>query len=35
MNWHHAVETYRGHTIPHFKLVEHRRWWFTFSSGRG
>jgi preprotein translocase subunit SecF len=32
MNWHHAVETYRGHTIPHFKLVEHRRWWFTFSG---
>ena len=32
MNWHHAVETYRGHTIPHFKLVEHRRWWFMFSG---
>jgi len=32
MNWRHTVDTYRGHTIPHFKLVEHRRWWFTFSG---
>ena len=32
MNWHHAVETYRGHTIPDFKLVEHRRRWFLLSG---
>ncbi|HEY7667576.1 MAG TPA: protein translocase subunit SecF [Actinomycetota bacterium] len=32
MNWHHAIETYRGHTIPHFRFIEHRRWWFTISG---
>jgi preprotein translocase subunit SecF len=29
---HHAIETYRGHTIPHFRFVEHRRIWFTISG---
>jgi preprotein translocase subunit SecF len=32
VNWHHAIETYRGHTIPHFRFIEHRRWWFTLSG---
>jgi preprotein translocase subunit SecF len=32
MNWRHAVDTYRGHTIPHFKLVEHRHTWYAFSG---
>ena len=32
MNWHHAVETYRGHTIPNFRIVEHRRRWFLLSG---
>jgi preprotein translocase subunit SecF len=32
VNWHHAVETYRGHTIPNFHLVEHRRRWFILSG---
>jgi preprotein translocase subunit SecF len=32
VNWHHAVETYRGHTIPNFRLVEHRRRWFLLSG---
>jgi preprotein translocase subunit SecF len=32
VNWHHAVETYRGHTIPNFQLVEHRRRWFLLSG---
>jgi preprotein translocase subunit SecF len=32
MNLHHAIETYRGHTIPHFRFIEHRRWWFTISG---
>ena len=29
---HHAVETYRGHTIPHFRFVERRNTWFAFSG---
>jgi preprotein translocase subunit SecF len=32
MNWHHAIETYRGHTIPHFRFIQHRRWWFAISG---
>jgi preprotein translocase subunit SecF len=32
MRWHDAIETYRGHTIPHFRFIEHRRWWFTLSG---
>ena len=29
---HHALETYRGHTIPHFRFVERRNIWFVFSG---
>jgi preprotein translocase subunit SecF len=29
---HHALETYRGHTIPHFRFVERRRIFFAFSG---
>ena len=29
---HDALETYRGHTIPHFPFVERRRVWFAFSG---
>jgi len=29
---HHALETYRGHTIPHFRFVERRNTWFVFSG---
>ena len=32
MNWRHAVATYRGHTIPHFRIVERRRLWFALSG---
>jgi preprotein translocase subunit SecF len=32
MNLHHAVATYRGHTVPHFKIIEHRKIWFTLSG---
>ncbi len=32
MNLHHAIETYRGHTIPHFRFIEHRRRWFLISG---
>lgn len=30
--FHHALETYRGHTIPHFRFVERRNIWFGFSG---
>ncbi len=29
---HHVLETYRGHTIPHFRFVERRNTWFAFSG---
>ena len=32
MNLRHAVATYRGHTIPRFRLIERRNLWFTFSG---
>jgi preprotein translocase subunit SecF len=27
-----VVSTYRGHTIPHLRLVEQRNWWFLLSG---
>jgi preprotein translocase subunit SecF len=27
-----AYEVYRGYRVPHLQLIEHRRWWFTFSG---
>ena len=32
MNLHRAISTYRGHTVPHFKIVEHRNRWFALSG---
>ena len=32
MNLRHAVATYRGHTVPHFRIVERRRIWFALSG---
>ncbi len=32
MNIKRAVSTYRGHTIPQFRLIERRNWWFAFSG---
>jgi preprotein translocase subunit SecF len=32
MNLRHAIATYRGHTIPHFQIIEHRNRWFIFSG---
>jgi preprotein translocase subunit SecF len=32
VNIRHAVDTYRGHTVPRFRLVEHRNWWFILSG---
>ena len=29
---HHALETYRGHTIPRFRFVERRNVWFAISG---
>ena len=32
MNLQHAIDTYRGHTIPNFRIVEHRNRWFALSG---
>ena len=32
MTLRHAFDVYRGYTVPHLRLVEHRRWWFAFSG---
>ncbi|HET9248510.1 MAG TPA: protein translocase subunit SecF [Actinomycetota bacterium] len=32
MNLHHAIETYRGHTIPHVRWIEKRNIWFAISG---
>jgi preprotein translocase subunit SecF len=32
MNVHHAVATYRGHTVPHFKIIQRRNVWFLLSG---
>jgi preprotein translocase subunit SecF len=32
MNLHHAVATYRGHTVPHFKIIQRRNLWFLLSG---
>jgi preprotein translocase subunit SecF len=32
VNLQHAVDTYRGHTIPNFHIVEHRNRWFLLSG---
>jgi len=33
VNLRHAVATFRGHREPHFRIVEHRKWWFLLSGG--
>ena len=32
MHLRHAVATYRGHTIPHFPIIERRKIWYAFSG---
>ncbi|HTG47116.1 MAG TPA: protein translocase subunit SecF [Actinomycetota bacterium] len=32
MNTREFLDVYRGYRIPHFKLIEHRNWWFGFSA---
>ncbi len=27
-----AVSTFRGHRVPHFRIIDHRNWWFTVSG---
>ena len=27
-----AVATFRGHHEPHFRIIEHRKWWFLLSG---
>lgn len=29
---HRWVAAYRGHTVPHFDLVGHKKWWFALSG---
>jgi len=32
VNLKHAIATYRGHTVPHFRIIERRRLWFALSG---
>ena len=32
MNFHEAVNTFRGHRVPNLNLVAHKRWWFALSG---
>jgi preprotein translocase subunit SecF len=32
VNLGHAIATFRGHREPHFRIIEHRRWWFLLSG---
>jgi preprotein translocase subunit SecF len=32
LNLGHAVATFRGHREPHFRIIEHRKWWFLLSG---
>ena len=32
MNIRHAISTYRGHTVPHFQIIEKRNRWFRLSG---
>jgi preprotein translocase subunit SecF len=32
VNLRHAVATFRGHREPHFRIIEHRRWWLLLSG---
>ena len=32
MNVRDAVSTFRGHRVPHLRIIEHRTWWFALSG---
>jgi preprotein translocase subunit SecF len=32
MNLRELMDVYRGYRIPHFKIIEHKSWWFAFSG---
>ena len=32
MNLQRAVSTFRGHTVPHFRIIQNKRWWLLLSG---
>jgi len=32
MNAREAVSVFRGHRVPHFRIIQNRRWWLLFSG---
>ncbi|MFL5766301.1 MAG: protein translocase subunit SecF [Actinomycetota bacterium] len=32
MRLHEAVGTFRGHRVPHLRIIEHKNWWFAISG---
>ncbi len=32
MNIREGINTFRGHRVPHLKIIEHRLWWFSLSG---
>ncbi len=32
MNLRESISTFRGHRIPHLRIIEHRKWWFLLSG---
>ncbi len=32
MNRHEALRTFRGYRVPHFRIIEHKKWWFLLSG---
>jgi preprotein translocase subunit SecF len=32
MNVRTAISTFRGHRVPHLRIIEHRKWWFALSA---
>ena len=32
MSMHSALQTFRGHRVPHFRIIEHRNRWFAISG---
>ena len=32
MKLHEAVGVFRGHRVPHLRIIEHRNWWFAISG---
>jgi preprotein translocase subunit SecF len=32
VNYREAVATFRGHQVPHFRIIQNRKWWFLLSG---